>query len=129
MNIISGSGPDPFPKKRVIVLLLSIFTAFGFGLGSGIVRGLGQVPYQPRTVIQPNPSPLTLADYERLKIGMSLATVELLINTGTEESRSDTKVTVIWKNADDSYIRVIFEEDALKSKEQHGLVKHASCIQ
>lgn len=60
-------------------------------------------------------------DYERLKIGMTQLEVESILGRGIETERSLYSITLIWKNADESSIKVIFEHDKLKSKYQENL--------
>ncbi|MEH2167444.1 MAG: hypothetical protein V7K41_12370 [Nostoc sp.] len=61
------------------------------------------------------------AEYEQLRIGMSLTDVRSILSRGVEVSRSATIATFLWENPDGSKIIVTFEHDKLKSKEQSGL--------
>jgi hypothetical protein len=63
------------------------------------------------------------AEYERLntEVGMPLATVEAILGSGTETSKTSQVATYIWEQADCSTITGIFENGRLKSKQQKGL--------
>ncbi|MHC5718351.1 MAG: hypothetical protein ACYTX0_41290 [Nostoc sp.] len=61
------------------------------------------------------------AEYEQLKIGMSLTDVRSILGRGSEVSSSATMATFLWKNPDGSEITATFEHDKLKSKAQSGL--------
>ncbi len=63
----------------------------------------------------------TRAEYERLKLGMSLAVVEAILDRGIEIEQSAKETTFFWKNPDKSSITVIFENGKLKRKKQEGL--------
>ncbi|MBN3871641.1 MAG: hypothetical protein HWQ23_15570 [Nostoc sp. JL33] len=65
--------------------------------------------------------PFGRAEYEQLRIGMSLTDVRSILNPGVEVSSSATMATFLWKNPDGSEITATFEHDKLKSKAQSGL--------
>lgn len=123
-----ASNRPPSWNSRVVTFILSTIAALGFGIGSGIVYAV-QVPREGKTEVKYSRQPLTLTEYGQLKIGMSLDEVELILSKGIEESRGVTGVAFKWENADNSYIKVIFENDVLKSKEQFGLAQYSTCIQ
>lgn len=101
----------------------------GIGLLTGAVLGAGGMGYfqvlplqgQRESVVQAIPQRISLADYERVKLDMSLTDVQSVLGPGTETSRSATKATFTWKNSNGSGITAIFEKDRLKSKEQTDL--------
>lgn len=89
------------------------FLAYGF-----------QTAFHPQQLEQSAQVQLRLfgrAEYEQLRIGMSLTDVRSILNRGIEVSRSTTTATFVWENPDGSKITVTFENDRLKSKEQSGL--------
>ena len=83
-----------------------------------------QTAFHPQQLEPPPQVQLRLfgrAEYEQLRIGMSLTDVRSILSRGVEVSRSATIATFLWENPDGSKITVIFEHDKLKSKEQSGL--------
>ncbi|MCF2149376.1 hypothetical protein IQ276_023680 [Desmonostoc muscorum LEGE 12446] len=78
-------------------------------------------PQQLEQSAQVQLRPFDRAEYEQLKIGMSLTDVRSILNRGVEVRRSETMATFVWENPDGSKITAIFQSDKLKSKEQLGL--------
>lgn len=63
----------------------------------------------------------TRAEYERLKIGMSLNDVETILGKGIEVNQSIRTRTFTWKNSNNFKIIAIFENNKLINKEQDKL--------
>ncbi|MCC5668177.1 hypothetical protein LC653_31030 [Nostoc sp. CHAB 5784] len=95
-----------------------------------VVAILGYLPYgfqaafhsqqlEPSAQVQLRP--FGRAEYEQLRIGMSLTDVRSILNRGVEVSRSATMASFVWENPDGSKITATFENDKLKSKKQSGL--------
>ncbi|MDZ8259876.1 hypothetical protein [Nostoc sp. ChiQUE01b] len=96
----------------VIVVILS-YLSYGF-----------QAAFHPQQLEPSAQVQLRLfgrAEYEQLRVGMSLTDVRSILSRGVEVSRSATMATFVWENPDGSKITVTFESDKLKSKEQSGL--------
>jgi hypothetical protein len=69
-----------------------------------------------------NTACLTLAKYERAKLGMSLGEIEAFLGPGEEKNRSTSKITFAWENSDGSKIIGTFDpQSKLISKSQEGL--------
>ncbi|WP_460206022.1 hypothetical protein [Scytonema sp. NUACC21] len=121
---MTNNKPNPAnPSIRLLALVFTIGTVFGSGLAHGYYKttsGLNQRTLPDQTEIQQF-SHVSRADYERLKLGMSLAAVEAILNRGTEIKRSATTATFVWENADGSRIVANFQDDKLVSKEQSTL--------
>ncbi|OYD86633.1 hypothetical protein CDG77_33980 [Nostoc sp. 'Peltigera membranacea cyanobiont' 213] len=78
-------------------------------------------PQQLEQSAQVQLRPFGRAEYEQLKIGMSLTDVRSILYQGTEVNSSATIATFVWENPDSSKITIIFEHDKLKDKSQSGL--------
>ena len=78
-------------------------------------------PQQLEQSAQVQLRPFGRAEYEQLRIGMSLTDVRSILGRGSEVSSSATIASFTWKNPDASEITVIFERGKLKSKAQSGL--------
>jgi hypothetical protein len=63
---------------------------------------------------------VSLADYERLKVGMSLTDAQATLGRAIEISRDETTATYKWVNGDGSEITAVFNDDRLVSKKQSG---------
>ncbi|MEL6555359.1 MAG: hypothetical protein AAFQ63_18145 [Cyanobacteria bacterium J06621_11] len=122
------------PEKEPKAFAISIVAALGFGLSSGTIYSINQLfqvsrpnihTYTEAQVKRVSPS-FTLLDYSRMKIGMNLAEVELILNPGIEESQSDSASTFVWKNTDGSYIRLFFKNGLLASKQQKDLMGYCN---
>ncbi|MCC5612262.1 hypothetical protein LC612_37465 [Nostoc sp. CHAB 5834] len=88
-----------------------------------LLHGL-QAPFHPQQLEQSTQVQLRLfdrAEYEQLRIGMSLTDVRSILSRGAEVNSSVTTATFVWENPDGSKITVIFEHGKLKSKAQSGL--------
>lgn len=87
------------------------------------------------TITTPEPAPettestddkrVTLADYEALEMGMTLADVEEILGTGTEVSRSEVagieSRIVQWVNPGGANITIALTNDEVTSINQFGL--------
>ncbi|MCC5669152.1 hypothetical protein LC653_36195 [Nostoc sp. CHAB 5784] len=78
-------------------------------------------PQQLEQSAQVQLRPFGRAEYEQLRIEMSLTDVRSILYQGTEVNSSATMATFVWQNPDGSKITVIFEHDKLKGKSQSGL--------
>jgi hypothetical protein len=111
-----------------IYRMLVRFFLTGLSLGffcSGVYQGFNGTPFLRN---HPAESPIlsgvllfSRAEYERLKIGMPLETVEAILGQGIETNQSSTMSTFFWQRADNSKITATFERGKLKSKSQSGL--------
>jgi hypothetical protein len=91
-----------------------------------MVHALQQIQQSPKC----QQASFTIGQYDRLKIGMSREQVELILQPGIEESRSaDGEAKFKWENPDGSSIRVVFQKDKLKRKEQVGMSSSPTCHQ
>jgi hypothetical protein len=116
----------PVSRNGVLALMLSAIAALGAGIGAGAVHALQQ-PHQSLNRPKVQSVEFTIGQYNRLKIGMSREQVELILQPGTEESRSDTESTFKWSNSENSYIKALFQGEKLKTKEQVGIPQYPSC--
>ena len=123
-NTTSNQASSSTGKIRMF--MLSSIAALGFGIGAGAVNAL-QFNQQPESGNRYYQQEHTMDKYERLEMGDSLKETELLLGNGVEESRSDTQVNMIWKNEEGSYIKLVFQDDALISREQSGLLDSRTC--
>lgn len=105
----------PNPAFR---LLAVIAIGLGIGIGNGLINANSK-NNSTSTIVQTRH--FTRAEYERLKLGMSIAEVESILDRGTETEQYMGRKTFIWKNPDDSTITVIFEDSKLIRKQQTGL--------
>ncbi len=76
---------------------------------------------QQKSIVQTQVRHFSRVEYERLKLGMSLAEVEAILDRGTEINQSTKSATFIWENQDKSRITITFEGGKLTSKMQSGL--------
>lgn len=76
---------------------------------------------QQKLTVQTEVRHVSRVEYERLKLGMSLAEVEAILDRGIEINRSAKSVSFIWENQDSSRITITFEGGKLTSKVQSGL--------
>ncbi len=67
------------------------------------------VKEKPAIVKEKPAMPLTLAEFERLKIGMPLMHIEAILGRGVKIKQSQNSVTYRWQNSDSS--RIIGEFD------------------
>jgi hypothetical protein len=116
----------PTPRNRLLALMLSAIAALGMGIGTGVIHTLQQSSSPIVKCVQPQT--YTLDQYNRLKIGMSQTEVEFILQTGIEESRSDSEAKFKWENPDGSSIHAVFQKDKLKHKSQAEMsLSHADC--
>jgi hypothetical protein len=128
--MVNFPGLPPNSTNKVMAIILPIIVALGIGIGAGAVETLQHLQQSPITARkQMAQQPFTLAQYNRLTIGMSRSEVELMLQPGTEESRSGGDAKFKWVNPDGSYIRVVFEHDKITNKEQSELPIHPVCPQ
>lgn len=117
---ISQNSKTSKSYGHLLAVIFSIGIALGSGFGYGFNQAISNIKQQELT----NKNEFyhfSRAEYERLKITMSLSEVEAILGRGTEVSRSTTMATFIWHNFDGSKITGTFENGKLKSKEQSGL--------
>ncbi len=105
-------------KKSTSNLLVMITIGLGIGIGNVLINTNIENNSTPPTV---QINPFTRAEYERLKLGMSIVQVESILDRGTEIKQSTKTVTFVWKNPNGSKIIVIFENNKLIEKRQEGL--------
>lgn len=106
-------------RKLILTVIVSLGAAFGSGFGYGFSKTISST--NPHRESSHRQFQFRQADYERLKIGMTLTDVQALLGQGTEIKQS-VKVTILeWKNSDKSKIAAVFENGKLTSKEQFGL--------
>ncbi|MBE9062480.1 hypothetical protein [cf. Phormidesmis sp. LEGE 11477] len=121
----SANDPEPTDSKNLSMKTLLIVpklrnyitTIFSIGvvLGTGIGYGIEKVLiYRDRDLI-------TLLQYERVKLEMSLEQVELILGSGKEISQSDSVTVFKWKNSDDSFTTMFFKDGHLVRKAQTDL--------
>jgi hypothetical protein len=99
-------------KFRLWVLFISTVVAVGTGLGAGIQK----------TISGSKPNDLIgLAEYYRLKSGMTLTDVQSILGRGTEIESTNANETYFWDQPDNSKITVVFEKGKLMQKRQSNL--------
>ena len=64
---------------------------------------------------------VSLVDYERLEIGMTLTDAQATLGRAIEVSRDETTATYQWVNSDGSEITAVFKDNRLIRKDQSGL--------
>ena len=119
-------NPPPFNHKSNNFRFMGTIFWIAVALSSGFSYGFRQVPLDSKQHEQSTLSELGhfgRAEYEQMRIGMSLTDVRSILNRGRgiEVSHSATMATFVWENPDGSKITATFEHDKLKSKEQSGL--------
>lgn len=119
------TNPTP-SKNKLIDSLMKIVLSVGMVIGSGIAYGFAQTAVYPGRHKQPVQSEVKLfafgrAEYEQIKVGMTITDVRSILGRGTEVSSSATTATYVWKNLDGLKINITLEGDKVKSKEQSGL--------
>jgi hypothetical protein len=119
---MSQSTPSSNPfVHRVLIIAFSIGVTFGAGVGHGIVKVLDQSSSQPQPTPAMQQRLFGMAEYERLKPGMTLVEVESILDRGIELESSVDSSTYIWRNPDRSSITVIFKNGRLERKTQTDL--------
>lgn len=117
MSILSTSQPSNFYPR-----LLAIVFSFGVALGSGLGYGFSQVTSTTKQELPPQTkqcNDISPVKYERLKVGMSLTEVQVILgSSGTEVDKTATTANIIWENSNGYKIITTFENDKLKSKKQ-----------
>lgn len=127
VNNVNSMTTNPAPSNnKLIHSLMKIALSVGVFIGSGMAYGFAQTAFYTKHQEHLVKSKVSLfafshAEYEQLKVGMTITDARSILGRGIEVSRTATKATYVWKNPDGSKITVIFEEDKLKSKEQYGL--------
>lgn len=106
---------------RVLIVVFSIGVALGTGITHGITRALHQAPDQPKSSSVVQQQSIGMAEYERLKLGMTLVEVESILDRGVEIESSTNSATYVWKNPDQSSITVVFKNGHLERKTQTDL--------
>ena len=118
-------GQNPLTTRKPIAIALSLVTAFGVGIGTGIASHLPPNSNSPNNSISSHQSQThTLEEYDLLEIGDSLRTVEQILGKGLEQKQTNNEVELIWENPDGSYIRLAFKDSVLAQKEQSQLGRH-----
>ncbi|NEZ54223.1 hypothetical protein [Adonisia turfae] len=113
----SEAQPSSLIGRKIVSTVLGIGITLGSGLYLGITQGLStSINNQART--QPK---VSRADYERIKLDMTQAEVEAILNPGIEVRRSKDSNWLIWENSDQSKIEAEFHDGVLVYKEQSGL--------
>ncbi|MEO0968376.1 MAG: hypothetical protein AAFX80_08555 [Cyanobacteria bacterium J06639_18] len=103
----------PNPAFRLIVVI-----AIGLWISYGLVNAISK-NNSTSTIVQTRR--FTRAEYERMKLGMSVVQVESILGAGTETEQYIERKTFVWKNPNSSTITVIFEDGKLLHKRQSGL--------
>jgi hypothetical protein len=102
--------------NRLLIKLLAVCFSGGMAFGYGMREAFTELP-----IHSSNGEPVTLVEYERLKIGMTIAETQSLLGRGTEVNQSQTKATIVWSNPNGSTITATFEKNKLINKEQSKL--------
>ncbi len=102
-------------KKSTGNLLVMITIGLGISISNAFINTNIKNNSTPPTV---QVHPFTRAEYERLKLGMSIVQVEM---KQSEMKQSTKTVTLVWTNPNGSKIIVIFENNKLIEKRQEGL--------
>ena len=102
-------------------LRLIMAIAITFGITYKVVTNISieqlEAPKSSTTLTES----FTRAEYERLKIGMSLIEVETILGRGIGIRQTKNRETFIWKNSNGYTITAIFEEGKLIDKKQPEL--------
>lgn len=106
-------------RKVIVAMLISVGAALGTGFGYGFTKTVSVTKEQKQS--PKIPFQVSSADYERLKLGMTLTDAQALLSQGTEIRRTVQIAVFEWKNADGSKIIATFENGKLTSKEQFEL--------
>lgn len=118
MTIFQANATNPIPphlKMKLIALAFSLGTAFGYGFLHAFSQRSAQSPQSGSSV---EVMSLSMADYERLKLGMSVVEAQAILGRGVEVSQTETTVTLVWVSPDGLRITAVFGENRLTSKEQ-----------
>jgi hypothetical protein len=99
-------------KIRLRVLFVSTVVAIGAGLGPGVQKTI--YDFKPNEYIG-------LAEYYRLKSGMTLTDVQSILGRGNEIESTNAIATYFWGQPDNSGITVVFEKGKLMQKRQSNL--------
>ncbi|NER93145.1 MAG: hypothetical protein F6J86_04785 [Symploca sp. SIO1B1] len=114
----NSSNPHPLGTK-----LFALCFLMGVAFGSGIMYAVNQYPtLVNQSTLSAESSNLTLAEYERLKLGMSIAEAQSILGPGVETSQTETARTLVWNNPNGSKIIAIFVGNQLKNKKQVDLL-------
>ena len=113
---MANSTPPPMPSYDKFSFLLKLI----FGLGVSI--GVFYTGVQSEIVEKKQAMPFTLAEFERLKIGMPLMHIEAILGRGVKTKQSQSSVTYRWENSNNSRIIGEFDNrDQLINFRQEGL--------
>lgn len=110
VNFLMSILPNPTLRSLAAISIM-------FGVGIGIGHGFMNATYGTKSQAVVHNIAFTRAEYERLKLGMSLVAVEAILGRGTEIRLSTTTRVFIWKNHDGSKINASFTDGKLISKE------------
>lgn len=103
-------------RRPAIALMLCFSGLVAAPVFTGLVpefTSSAQVPVQQQLVSR--------ADYEQLKVGMTITDAQAALGRAIEISRDATTATYRWTNGDGSQITAVFKGDRLTIKEQSGL--------
>ena len=89
--------------------------AIGAALSAGVVHGMQEADIYYRY------EPVTRAEYERIRLDMSIPAIEAILGRGTEVAQTRSTIAFEWENPDGSSITVLFENGYLTQKAQSGL--------
>lgn len=117
-NVDVSSFLSILPNLPYLRLLVTITIVFGFGIGYGLSHNSATT--KQSLVIVENRH-FTRAEYERLRLGISIVEAEAILDRGTEIQRSTKTRVFVWKNPDGSKINATFMDSKLIHKEQTGL--------
>ncbi|GBE95628.1 hypothetical protein [Nostoc cycadae] len=109
------------PYVRLLMIIFSVGVAFGSNFHSSLLKNTQSSNSKEQITVN-KISSVTLIDYERLREGMNLTDVRVILGSyGIEQKQVGKNVTVAWQNSDGSNITVIFYNGILQSKSQIGL--------
>jgi hypothetical protein len=104
--------PKSWQRILIVVMLLS-------GVSAPIATRYLPLP---ANASQPTQQQIvTRADYEILKLGMTVTDAQARLGRAIEQSRDEATVTYKWTNADGAELTAVFKGDRLISKQQTGL--------
>ena len=118
---MTNSTPSPIPPYDKFSFLLKLI--FGLGVSIGVFYTGVQYALNASNFKVNRPAmPFNLAEFERLKIGMSLIQIEAILGRGVKTKQSQTSVTYRWENSNGSRIIGEFDNrDQLINFRQEGL--------
>jgi hypothetical protein len=103
------------PRLLLIVLVATLAT------GGVITLPLSGISISVPKPLSSRSQPITLAEYERLDVGMTLTDAQATLGRAVEVSRDEKTATYRWTNSNGSGITAIFRDGRLVSKTQSEL--------